>query len=134
MLSLPLPVHVYLCTRHADLRKSFDGLAQLVREFLGADPLSGHLFVFRNKRGDRLKLLYWDSDGYAIWYKRLEEGTFALPPAEVARTKVGDHGMTLRPAELAMLLDGIDLSNVKRHKRYQRPTLEPAPVSTTTAQ
>jgi len=79
MLSLPLPVRIFLCTRHADLRKSFDGLAQLVREFLGGDPLSGHLFVFRNKRGDRLKLLYWDNDGYAIWYKRLEEGSFVLP-------------------------------------------------------
>jgi transposase len=112
---------VFLCTRHADLRKSFDGLAQLVREFLGADPLSGHLFVFRNKRGDRLKLLYWDSDGYAIWYKRLEEGTFALPPADEARTKIGDYGVTLRPAELAMLLDGIDLGDIRRHKRYQRP-------------
>jgi transposase len=70
MLSLPLPVRIFLCTRHADLRKSFDGLAQMVREFLGADPLSGHLFVFRNKRGDRIKLLYWDSDGLAIWYKK----------------------------------------------------------------
>ena len=134
MLSLPLPVRVYLCLEPTDMRRSFDGLCRMVREHVGADPLSGDLFVFRSRRGDRLKLLYWDSDGYAIWYKRLEEGTFALPPAEVARTKVGDHGMTLRPAELAMLLDGIDLSNVKRHKRYQRPTLEPAPVSTTTAQ
>jgi len=70
MLSLPLPVRIFLCTQHADLRKGFDGLAQMVREFLGADPLSGHLFVFRNKRADRLKLLYWDTDGLAIWYKK----------------------------------------------------------------
>ena len=89
MLSLPLPVRIFLCTRHADLRKSFDGLAQLVREFLGADPLSGHLFVFRNKRGDRLKLLYWDSDGLAIWYKRLEEGSFALPRSLYIFSNVG---------------------------------------------
>jgi transposase len=121
MLTLALPTRIFLCTRHADLRKSFDGLAQLVREFLGCDPLAGHLFVFRNKRGDRLKLLYWDSDGYAIWYKRLEEGSFALPPADATRAQVGDYGVTLRPAELAMLLDGIDLANVKRRKRYQRP-------------
>ena len=126
MLSLPLPVHIFVCTRHADLRKSFDGLAQLVREFLGADPLSGHLFVFRNKRGDRLKLLYWDSDGYAIWYKRLEEGVFALPPADTTRAKVGEHGVTLRSAELAMLLDGIELAGIKRRKRYQRPQTEAA--------
>jgi transposase len=65
MLSLPLPVRIFLCTQPADMRRSFDGLAQMVREFLGADPLCGHLFVFRSKRGDRLKLLYWDSDGLA---------------------------------------------------------------------
>src|SRR6202451_3057905 len=121
MLNLPLPVRIFLCTRNADMRKSFDGLAQMVREFLSANPLSGHLFVFRNKRGDRLKLLYWDSDGLAIWYKRLEEGTFVFPMPNDAREKVGAHGIVIRPAELAMLLDVIDLSNVKRRKRYPRP-------------
>jgi transposase len=81
MLSLPLPVRIYLCTSPVDLRKSFDGLAQLVREFLAIDPLSGHLFVFRNKRGDRLKLLYWESGGYTIIYRRLEIGVFRFPTA-----------------------------------------------------
>src|SRR5271170_692354 len=95
MLSLPLPVHVYLCTRHADLRKSFDGLAQMVREFLGADPLSGHLFVFRSKRGDRLKLLYWDSDGLAIWYKKqVADYTHSLPFTEFDERP---HNWVLRP-------------------------------------
>jgi transposase len=126
MLSLPHAVRILLCTRHADLRKSFDGLAQLVREYLGADPLSGHLFVFLNKRGDRLKLLYWDSDGYAIFYKRLEVGTFKLPQAKAARAQAGEHGVLLRPAELTMLLDGIDLVNIKRRQRYQRPPLSGA--------
>jgi transposase len=116
MLSLPLPVRIFLCTRNADMRKSFDGLAQMVREFLSADPLSGHLFVFRNKRGDRLKLLYWDSDGLAIWYKRLEEGTFRFP----APMEKGD-GVEIRAADLTMLLDGVDLNSVKRQKRYRRP-------------
>jgi transposase len=116
MLSLPLPVRIFLCTRNADLRKSFDGLAQMVREFLGADPLSGHLFVFRNKRGDRLKLLYWDTDGLAIWYKRLEQGTFRFPTA----TGAGD-GVEIRAADLTMLLDGVDLGSVKRQRRYRRP-------------
>jgi transposase len=116
MLSLPLPVRIYLCTRHADLRKSFDGLAQLVREFLGVDPLSGHLFVFRNKRGDRLKLLYWDSDGLAIWYKRLEQGSFRFPVPSG-----DDHGVEIRAADLTMILEGIDLESVKRRKRYRRP-------------
>lgn len=116
MLSLPLPVRIFLCTEHADLRKSFDGLAQLVRSFLGADPLSGHLFVFRNKRGDRVKLLYWDSDGLAIWYKRLEQGTFRFPVPSGA-----GHGVEIRAADLTMLLDGVDLESVKRQRRYRRP-------------
>jgi transposase len=117
MLSLPLPVRIFLCTQPADMRKGFDGLAQMVREFLGADPLSGHLFVFRSRRGDRVKLLYWDSDGLAIWYKRLEEGTFRFPAAAAA-----GQGIEVRAADLAMLLDGVDLDSVQRRKRYRRPT------------
>ena len=127
MLSLSLPGRVFLCTLPTDMRKGFDSLAGLVQTELGQDPLSGDLFVFRSKRGDRLKLLYWDSDGLAIWYKRLEEGTFGLPAADGQRASVGEHGLLLRPAELAMLLDGIDLGNVQRRKRYQRP--QPAAAS-----
>ena len=115
MLSLPLPVRIFLCSRPADMRKSFDGLAALVREFLGADPLSGHLFVFRSKRGDRLKMLYWLGDGLAIWYRRLEQGTFRFPEAPA-----GD-GLEISAVDLAMLLDGIDLDSVQRQERYRRP-------------
>ena len=82
MLSLSLPGRVFLCTLPTDMRKSFDTLAALVQTHLGQDPLSGDLFVFRSKRGDRLKLLYWEESGYAIWYKRLEEGSFVLPRAD----------------------------------------------------
>jgi transposase len=114
MLSLPLPVRIFLCAEPADMRRSFDGLARMVREFLGADPLSGHLFVFRSKRGDRLKLLYWDTDGLAIWYKRLEKGSFRFPAA------VGG-GVEIRAADLTMLLDGVDLERVERQPRYRRP-------------
>lgn len=116
MLSLPLPVRIFLCTQPADMRKGFDGLAQMVREFLGADPLSGHLFVFRSRRGDRVKLLWWDEDGYAIWYKRLEAGTFRFPAAAEG------HRLEVRAADLAMLLDGVELDSVRRRKRYRRPT------------
>ena len=127
MLSLPLPVRILICTKYADMRRSFDGLAALVREHLGADPLSGHLFVFRNKRGDRVKLLYWDEDGYAIWYKRLEEGVFAFPDATNPRGLcVGEHGLQMRAADLAMLLDGVDLASVKRGKRFERRAVQPA--------
>lgn len=121
MLSWSVSGRVFLCTLPTDMRKGFDSLAGLVQTELGQDPLSGDLFVFRSKRGDRLKLLYWDSDGLAVWYKRLEEGTFGLPAADGQRASVGEHGLLLRPAELALLLDGIDLENVKRRKRYQRP-------------
>lgn len=124
MLSLPLPVHVYLCLEPADMRRGFDGLAALVREHLGGDPLSGDLFVFRSRRGDRVKLLYWTGDGLALWYKRLEEGTFQFPTDPAALTDaaaVGQRGLSIRAADLAMLLDGVDLASVKRSKRYRRP-------------
>lgn len=124
MLNLVLPGRVFLCMLPTDMRKSFDTLAALVQTHLGQDALSGDLFVFRSRRGDRLKLLYWDSDGYALWYKRLEAGCFILPAADGQRATVGDHGLVLRPAELAMLLDGVDLASVRRQRRYQRP--EPA--------
>ena len=125
MLSLSLPGRVFLCTLPTDMRKSFDTLAALVQTALGQDALSGDLFVFRSRRGDRIKLLYWDEDGYALWYKRLEEGSFVLPVADGKRAAVGTHGLVLRPAELAMLLDGIDLSNARRQRRYQRPAAAP---------
>jgi len=70
---------VWLATQPADMRCGFDRLAELAASVTGDDPLSGHLFLFRSRGGDRLKILYWDADGYALWYKRLEEGTFKLP-------------------------------------------------------
>ena len=127
MLSLSLPGRVFLCTLPTDMRKSFDSLAGLVEQQLGQDPLAGDLFVFRSKRGDRLKLLYWDADGLAIWYKRLEEGTFVFPSANEQRVQVGAHGIVIRPAELAMLLDGIDFNSAKRRQRYQRPATPTTP-------
>jgi len=116
MLSLPPSVRIWLHVPTVDLRKSFDSLAALVRDGLAADPFSGHLFVFRNKVGDRLKILFWDRDGLVIYYKRLEEGRFLFPPAREG------HGIEIRSADLAMLLDGVDLQSVQRGKRYQRPT------------
>ena len=105
---------IWLATQPADMRCSFDRLAELAASVTGDDPLSGHLFLFRSRGGDRLKILYWDKDGYALWYKRLEEGTFKLPKIEASQKSV-----ELRASELAMLLDGIDLKSVKRVKRYR---------------
>jgi transposase len=116
MLNFPPTVRIWLASAPVDLRKSFDTLAELVRQLLDNDPLSGHLFVFRNKRGDRVKLLYWDEDGFVIIYKRLEEGTFRWPAVAANQSSVA-----LRAAELAMLLDGIDFSTARRSHRYRRP-------------
>ena len=115
MLTLPSSVRIWACTTPVDLRKSFDGLAALVHQVLAADPLSGHLFVFRNKSGDRVKILFWDRDGLVIYYKRLEEGTFALPPSADGTS------VELRAAELAMLLGGVELAGARQRRRYQRP-------------
>ena len=109
-------VRIWLCVGPTDMRRGFYRLAAMAQDVTGADPLSGHLFVFRNRIGDRLKILYWDRDGYVLIYKRLEEGLFKLPKVEG-----GQASMRLRPSELAMLLDGIDLASVKRSKRYRRP-------------
>jgi transposase len=135
MLSLPLPVRVYLCLEPTDMRRSFDGLCRMVRDFVGADPLSGDLFVFRSRRGDRVKLLYWLGDGLAIWYRRLEQGTFVFPrlgtqPGLSWSRAVGTQGLEIRATDLAMLLDGVDLASVKRQKRYQRPASSAAPAAT----
>ena len=116
MLSFPPAVRIWLALAPADLRKGFDALAELVRQHLRDDPLSGHVFVFRNRRGDRIKLLYWDTDGYVVVYKRLEAGIFRFPTAAEGQASV-----TVRAAELAMLLDGVDWQSAKRSKRYHRP-------------
>jgi len=114
MLTPASSLRILVCTVATDMRKNFDGLAAIV-ESLGEDPLGGSLYLFRNRRGDRLKLLYWDGDGYALWYKRLERGTFQLPVA------IGDSAV-ISSADLAMLLDGVDLTTIRRRPRYRRPT------------
>jgi transposase len=116
MLSLSPTLRIFLCLEAVDLRKSFDSLGVLVRQALGHDPLSGHWFVFRNRAGDRLKILAWEEDGWAIWYKRLEEGVFRFPSAGGD----GPPRLEIRAAELAMLLDGVVLEKVQRRKRYRR--------------
>ena len=97
------------------MRCGFDRLAQRVQAVIGADPLSGHLFLFRSRSGNRLKILTWDRDGYVLWYKRLEVGVFKLP-----RIAPGAGSVELRASELAMLLDGIDMTKLKRVPRYER--------------
>jgi transposase len=111
MLSLPPSVRVFVCLVPVDMRWSFDGLAAAAEQVVGQDPLSGHLFVFHGRRGDRVKILYWDRDGYALWYKRLEQGVFRFP-LDARETK------EITAADLALILEGIDLRSVKRQKRF----------------
>jgi transposase len=112
MIHLPASVRVYLCLTPCDMRKSFDSLHALVREYLELDAFAGHLFVFASRRRDRVKILYWDRDGFAVWSKRLEEGVYAVP--------FGDAGEERRLEILGALLSGIDLSTANRCKRYRR--------------
>ena len=104
MLSFPSAVKIYLCRQPTDMRRSFDSLAMMVQSVIKQNPLSGYLFVFRNKRGNCLKLLYWDRDGYAIWYKRLEKGTFDIPINITEDYRIEHH-------QLSMMLEGIGRKN-----------------------
>lgn len=113
MLTLPPAVRVFLCLAPADLRRSFDGLSQLAEKIVFQDPFSGHLFVFVNKRHDRVKVLYWDGDGFAIWYKRLEAGTFRLE-------ETGAGSVEIEASRLALILGGIDLGGAAWQRRYRR--------------
>jgi transposase len=113
MILLPASVRIFLCTRPTDMRQSFDALSGLVQECFHQDLLTGHLFLFVNRRHDRIKALYFDRDGLAIWYKRLEAGTFQLPSPTA-----GD-GIELQPAQLALILSGIDLKSARQRKRFR---------------
>lgn len=106
---------IWLAVEATDMRCGFDRLAERVKTVIGENPLGGHLFLFRSRRGDRLKILTWDRDGFVLWYKRLEVGVFKLP-----RVQEGARKVELRASELAMVLDGIDMSKLKRVPRYER--------------
>ena len=121
--SFPRPI--YISVRPVDMRKSFDGLAAIVKNCFQKDPLDGTFFVFINRSADRIKILYWDRDGYALWYKRLEAGRFRIPVALVDGIKPV---ALISAAGLAMILEGIEPAAVKRQKRF---TLKNADSNTT---
>ena len=116
MLNLAPSLRIYLHAQPIDMRKSYDGLFGLVTKDFGRDVRQGGLFLFINQRRNRIKLLYWDSDGLAIWMKRLEAGSFQHPAPEIDANHV-----VMNASELQLLLSGIDLSSVKRRKRYAVP-------------
>jgi transposase len=113
--AIPHQLRIFLCTEPADMRKNFNGLTGLVRKSMMLDPLSGHLYIFRNQRGDRLKVLYWDSDGFALWYKQLQRGTFRFPDLK----NYSSAGLEIDHSTLRLILDGIDLSTIRRQHRYK---------------
>lgn len=113
MLMLPPSVRIYLATEQTDMRNAMDGLAAKIRRW-GGDPFDGHLYVFLSKYRDRVKILAWSRGGFVLWYKRLERGRFRLPPFDTDKKT-----MALDAGQLAMLLDGIDFSRVKRAKVWE---------------
>ena len=117
MLSFTGGLKVFVALEPVDLRKSFSGLEGLVSDRLKEDLREGALFVFTNRSHTRLKILYWDRDGYAMWYKRLEKGSFRFP---IAATASATKGVEVKAADLMMILDGVDLGSVRRQRRYER--------------
>ncbi len=113
MLTLPKSIRIFLCTTRVDMRKSFDGLSILAREVLQQEPQSGHLFVFVGKRADRMKILWWDSDGWALYCKRLERGVFKIPKVENGHVRC-----EIGAAQLSMILEGIEARRIKQLKRW----------------
>lgn len=126
MLPLPCAVRIYVAAEAVDLRRGFDGLAAATRSLIGEDPLSGHLFVFLNRRKNRIKLLVWDRTGYLLLYKRLERGTFAMR----TRPAVGCRHVELDAGELGLLLEGLDLRGARQRPRWSRlPHARPSATS-----
>jgi len=114
VFGLGLATKIYVAVEAVDMRKGFEGLYGLVRDRLGADPLSGHLFLFTNKTRTRLKALVWDGSGLWVCAKRLEKGRFRWPEAQ------GSNSVTMRPEELAMLVNGLDLKQTRQRNWYRR--------------
>ena len=115
MLTMPSSVRVYVAAQPTDLRKSFDGLSALVAQMFGQDPLCGHLFVFRNRRGNQIRVLFWDRTGYCILGKKLARGCFHL----ACEVPAGATHIEVEAAELSLMLEGIDLSDAARRKRWR---------------
>jgi transposase len=118
VLSLTPPARIFLCTAATDMRKGFDGLSGIVRNEMRTDPMSGDVFVFVNRQRTHLKLLFFDGDGFVLFYKRLELGTFAVPAA-------ASEVVAMRRADLMLMLEGIDRASTRQRRRYARAEIAP---------
>ena len=112
MISTSPAVRVFICTTPCDMRRSFDGLVAMTKDVIREDPFSGHLFVFRNRKGHLVKVLWWDRSGFALFYKRLEKGVFNFPGSS-------DGHVEVEAAELVLMLEGIDLKGARRRPRFE---------------
>jgi len=122
MIGIPASLSIYLCDMPVDMRCGFDGLAAIVRNTLGLNPLCGGLFLFLGHRRNRIKILFWDRDGYVLYSKRLEKGCFPKPT--VIRPAMGPPVCTLAAYEMTLLLEGIDLAGAKKRKRFVPSNVE----------
>lgn len=118
MFNLSPSIRIFVSTKPVDMRRSFDGLLELAQTVIRQDPYSGHLFLFRSRRGNLIKALWWDLDGWAIFAKRLETGTFRFPDVRFINGEY--EPVEIERADLILLLEGIDIGQVKRAKRYRR--------------
>ena len=121
MFTLSAAVRIYVAAAPCDLRRGCDGLSALTRSVIGADPMSGHVFVFLNRRRDRIKLLAWDRTGYVVVYKRLERGTFRIPMTP----RAGQQHVDVDAGELLLMLEGLDLRHARRQPRWSRSPHDP---------
>jgi transposase len=114
MIGISPSTPIYLCTGPCDMRKSFNGLCGLVRDYMGKEPVSGHMFVFVNRFCDRMKILFWDRHGFWVFYKRLEQGSFQLP----SFSEHPQPQMVLSYEQLLLIIEGIDITSIRRRKRF----------------
>ena len=128
MFNLSPSVRIFVSTKPVDMRRSFDGLFALVQSMIHQDPYSGHIFLFRSGRGNFIKALWWDLDGFAIFAKRLEVGTFRFPDVKFVNGEY--QPIEIERGDLLMLLEGIDTGSVKRLKRYRRDSRDRVVTST----
>lgn len=126
MIALPAQIRVFLYRLPTDMRKTFHGLVALTESALKQDPLSGSLFVFLNRRRDRIKILYWGQTGFCIWYQQLQQGTYQLPADDALRQDT----LEVTRSQLSLILDGIDLSSARQRPRFQRSKEQPSQVPT----
>ncbi len=119
MMALSNRTRIFVCANATDMRKGFDGLSGLVAEHFPVELLSGHLFLFFNRRRDRIKVLYWDRDGLALWYKRLEAGSYQMLQPTASNNTTANNTLEIDHTQLSLLLSGIDLKSIKQRKRYR---------------